>query len=179
MNDWDFTDQINIDGDASQHKLSVGELINQEPSYLDTVIVKDPEFNAKEMHLADKKLLRELRIRKYNDHTGEKWSKSFNSNRFAIEIDGEVYKLNNKTENDLILSIKHVEKRLNLIKMDPYKNEKIEVNYWPNIYLISKQTFDRVLKGKNKSEQPKEELEMPSILPFEKFYLKYWMPRTN
>jgi hypothetical protein len=166
INDQDFADNMN----------------ENEPSYVDTVIVKDPEFNTKEMHLADKKLLREFRIRKFNEET-KQWSTSFNTNRFAIEIDGEVYKLNNKPENDLIMKIAHLEKCINVIRLNPSTSPQIKVNYWPNVYLMSKQAFENFFKGQQKSngkaaaseEQP---VEMPAILPFEQWYLKFWMPKS-
>jgi hypothetical protein len=155
--------------------------VNVEPdhTYIDTVIVKDPEFNAKEMHLADKKLLTEFRIRKYNDRDAKHWSASFNANRFAIEIDGEVYKLNNKPENDLIMKIVHVEKCLNMIRLNPLNSPHIEVNYWPNVYLMSKQAFENFFREKKGGRETisGSDIEMPAILPFERWYLKYWMPK--
>jgi hypothetical protein len=163
INDQDFADDADVN----------------EPSYIDTVIVKDPEFNAKEMHLADKKLLREFRIRKYNDET-KKWSESFNANRFAIEIDGEVYKLNNKPENDLVMKIAHIEKCINMYRLNAGTSPEIKVNYWPSVYLMSKQAFENFFKGEKRPESAKNngELEMPAILPFEQWYLKFWMPKS-
>jgi hypothetical protein len=126
--------------------------------------------------LADKKLLKEFTVRKYND--AMQWSPSFNSNRFAIEIDGEIYKLNNKPENDLIVRVEHIEKCINLIKHDPNESLRIKVSYLPNVYLTSKQAFDKFFKPQQalNEQEMKKEIEMPSVLPFENLYLKYWMP---
>ena len=167
INNWEFDDE----------NMPVS-IIADEPTYIDTVIVKDPDFNPKEMHLANKKLLTEFIVRKYNNESVF-LNERFNANRFAIEIDGEIYKLNNKSENDLIVKIKHIEKCFNLIKSDPSTASKIEVNYWPNIYMLSKQAFMK-FQGKNQDEiKNNDGIEMPTILPFERWYLKYWMPRNE
>ncbi|CAF0855269.1 unnamed protein product [Brachionus calyciflorus] len=142
----------------------------EQASCIDTVIVKDPELNAKDMFLAQRKDLTEFEIKKIY-----KKSATLNSfhHKFSVEIDGEIYKLNNNPENDLHMKVEHLEKCINLIKYDP-SSSKIEANYWPNIYLISQKTFE---DNFNLNESQKSKLrDMPPILPFEKFYLKFWKP---
>lgn len=137
---------------------------------IDTAIVKDPELNAKDMFLAQRKCLKEFEIKKI-------YKKNSNINsfhhKFSVEIDGEIYKLNNNPENDLHMKVEHMEKCINIIKYDP-NSSKIKANYWPNIYLITPRTFEDEYYAQNPTAQRGPLADMPPILPFEKFYLKFW-----
>lgn len=132
---------------------------------IQSVIVKDPEFNPKDMFLADKKSLNEFELVKNNLN-----EKKFNFKRpednmeniFCLEIDGETYKLNNLPENNLKVHVKHMEKCLNLIVHDPVLTSNIKANYMPKIYYSLK---DEIKSTNN---------DMPSIRPFESLYQKYW-----
>lgn len=138
----------------------------EKSSSIDTVIVKDPEMNPNDMFLAQRKALSEFEVKKIYKKTGK--VKSFLiHHKLPIEIDGEIYKLNNNPENDLHMKVEHLEKCINLIKYDP-ESSKIEANYWPNVYLISRKTFEDAFYDK------KDKIDLPDILPFEKYYLKYW-----
>ena len=132
---------------------------------IQSVIVKDPEFNPKDIFLADKKSLNEFELVKKNLN-----EKKFNFKRpednmeniFCLEIDGETYKLNNLPENNLKVHVKHMEKCLNLIVHDPVLTSNIKANYMPKIYY----SLNDEIKSTNN--------DMPSIRPFESLYQKYW-----
>lgn len=159
--------QVQIISNINQPDFEDPEFYEQ-PSFIDTVIVKDPEINVKDMFLAQRKNLVEFEIKKI-------YKKQANLNsfhhKFSVEIDGEIYKLNNNPENDLHMKVEHLEKAINLIKYDP-SSSKIEANFWPNIYLISQKTFEDNFYD----DDQKKSNDMPPILPFEKFYLKFWKP---
>ena len=82
--------------------------------YIDTVVVKDPQFNPKDMFLASRKQLKEYELKKLNSGGLDKKYSSFNY--FAIEIDGEIYKLHNSPEDDLHIHVELIENCINLLK---------------------------------------------------------------
>jgi hypothetical protein len=145
-------------------------------SCIDTVIVKDPEFNAKDMFLAEKKQLKEYEIKRLHSDKPQ-MHKTINSDLFSIEIDGEIYKLINSKEINLTIKVKHLEKHIRMIKCDPNAT-KIHINNWPKIYLISKKTFEEEFST-DVNKLRENSLQTPNILPFEKFYLKYWKPQET
>lgn len=148
-----------------------------EPSAINTVIVKDPEFNPKQMFLADKKLLKEFEIRKLHSNKPI-FNSKVNSDLFSIEIDGEIYKLINTDEIELSVKVKLLEKHIKLIRWNP-QMALMKVDFWPKIYLISKKTFSENSAAQWTDAMPSgvqaEDASLrPNILPFEKYYLRYW-----
>jgi len=135
---------------------------------IQTVIVKDPEFNPKDMFLADKKSLNEFELVKKNLNEKKIKFKHLEDNMenvFCLEIDGETYKLNNLPESNLKVHVKHIEKCINLIAHDPALTSKIKANYMPRIYFSLK---DEIKPTDN---------DMPTIRPFESLHQKYWTHR--
>lgn len=146
--------------------------INNETSSIDTVIVKDPEFNAKDMFLAQKKELKEFELKKLGSTGLDKDNPALGF--FAIEIDGEIYKLNNKPENHLSINVEVIENCINLLKFDEELSNSIKASPLPNIFNLSKRTLNEVFFGPSPDTN-----EMPPILPFEKLYLKYQNPNKQ
>ena len=141
--------------------------------HIDTVIVKDPEFNPKDMFLANKKYLKEFELKKFGTISRDADKASFNY--FAIEIDGEIYKLNNKPEENLKIHVELVENCINLVKFDSELSNSVKATYLQKIYLLSRRTLEEYFLNK-KTLDKSDNKEMPPILPFEKFYLNYWKP---
>jgi hypothetical protein len=116
--------------------------LKDDTSFIDTVIVKDPEFNEKQMNLADRKELKEFMIRKLKSNRIKENSNDREGNDlFSISIDGEIYKLTNNSELNLNISVKHLEKYINLIKLD-LNSANIVINPWPRIYQLSDKTLN-------------------------------------
>jgi hypothetical protein len=145
---------------------------NEINSSIATVIVKDPEFNRKDMFLANKKHLTEFEIKKLVSPTSLDKNHS-TENYFAIEIDGEIYKLNNKPDNDLSIRVEFIENCINLLQFDQELSDSIKINYLQKIFSLSQRTLNEAFYGKPGSKN-ENSIEMPPILPFEKLYLDYW-----
>lgn len=158
------------------------ELISEnsatDPSYIDTAIVKDPTFNPKSMFLAERKELDQFEIKRLQSDK-PKFSKTLNSEMFSIEIDGEIYKLSNTPETDLSVEVKHLEKRVKMIRADPNALAVTGSSPWPKVYLVSNKTFEEELMMSDEQKSSLEHSLTPNLLRFEKFYLKYWMSRDE
>ncbi len=123
--------------------------------------------------MASKKYLKEYELKKLNSVGRDKEKASFDY--FAIEIDGEIYKLNNKPEKNLKIHVELVENCINLIKFDSELSHSVKSTYLQKIYLLSRRTLEEYFLNK-KTVDKDDNREMPTILPFEKFYLNYWKP---
>jgi len=139
---------------------------NTESRGIQTVVVRDPEFNQKKMFLAEKKFLNEFEIVKEN--LNEKNIKFKNpesnlDNVFCIELDGETYKLDNFPATNLKIRVEHLENRFNLLVHDEEMSKNIQPSFWSHVY----NTFRSEVKNDSNNE-------MPLIKPFENLYLKYW-----
>lgn len=133
------------------------------PEGINTALVKDPEYNAKKMFLAEKKLLSEFDLKKMNLNEKNIKFKDLEDNIdnvMCVEIDGEIFKLNNLPESNLKVRVEHMEKCFNMLAYDP-DLENIKPNPEAKLYL---------LKDKNMKTQE----DMPLVRPFEKFYFNYW-----
>lgn len=180
----EFADNKNIDCDKIQQtslkQVQIYSSINnpnedeyqENHKHIDTVVVKDPEFNQKDMFLASRKYLKEFELKK-NSNLVDKEKKGFNY--FAIEIDGELYKLHNLPEDDLKIHVELVENCINLIKFDSELSHSVKSTYLQKIYLLSRRTLEEYFL-KKKTLDKSDNKEMPPVLPFEKFYLNYWKP---
>jgi hypothetical protein len=135
-----------------------------------TVIVKDPLHNSKDMFLAKKKHLTQFEIKKMTNLSSR--DKDYSTeDYFALEIDGEIYKLNNKPGNDLKVNVELIENCINILQFDEDLSNSIKANAIPKIFLLSSRTLNEYFFQNSKSV-----LKMPPILPFEHFYLNYWKP---
>ena len=143
-------------------------------SSIATVIVKDPEVNAKDMFLANKKHLTQFEIKKLHSPTCRD-KEHATENYLALDIDGEIYKLDNKEANDLTVNVEIVENCIQLLKFDQELSDSIKANPLPKVFGLSQRTLNEYFFAK-KSDESKQ---MPAILPFEKFYLNYWRPNTG
>ena len=144
-----------------------------EPSAIECVLVKDENYNVKSMFLADKKLVKEFQIVKLNKNERSIYFKRAEENLenfFCVQIDGEIYKLDNFNENNLKIQVKHVEKCFRLLKHDPNYSLNIKPNDTMNVYSLI---------GKNSIVDNAREDDMPKIKPFEKYYLKFWNANQN
>ncbi len=166
--------QVQVISNINEPYVDSSDEIN---SSIATVIVKDPEFNRKDMFLANKKHLTEFEIKKLVSPTSLDKIHS-TENYFAIEIDGEIYKLNNKPDNDLSIRVEFIENCINLLQFNQELSDSIKINYLPKIFSLSQRTLNEAFYGKrdNKNENS---IEMPPILPFEKLYLDYWKPSES
>ena len=161
--------QVQIISNINEPYTDASDEIN---SSIATVIVKDPEFNKKDMFLANKKHLTEFEIKKLNSSSTLDKEHS-TQNYLALEIDGEIYKLNNKPENNLSIKVELIENCIHLIKFDQELSDSIKVNPLPKIFSLSKRTLNEYYFNKTSDESS---VEMPPILPFEHFYLNFWRP---
>jgi len=129
------------------------------PSSVETVIVKDPKFNFDDMYLAHKRELSEFEITKSNTNSKNlKFKRPADNleNWFCIEIDGEIYKLNNQPGHELKIRVEHLEKEIQLLRIDQEFSNSVQVNFWPQIYKNQKSPDD-----------------MPPIRPFENLYIDF------
>jgi hypothetical protein len=165
--------QVQIISNINEPCLDAKEEIN---SSIATVIVKDPEFNKKDMFLANKKHLTEFEIKKLVSPTSFD-RKHSTENYFALEIDGEIYKLNNKPENDLSIKVELIENCINLLQFDQALSDSIKPNYLPKIFSLSERTLKENFYDKNDGQT--RTIEMPPLLPFEKFYFDYLKPSRS
>lgn len=148
------------------------------PSYLDTVIVKDPQFNPKDMFLAERKPLSEFTIRRLHSDLPV-FNEQVNSERMAIDIDGELYKLINTRPMDLTIRVTHVDKPIRMIRCDPNAARVTAEMPWPKVYLVSNKTFEEEMQLSDEDKQKLEHTLKPNLLPFEKFYLRFWSSREQ
>jgi hypothetical protein len=118
----------------------------EDEPYIDTVIVKDPKFNFDEMFLAKNRNLKEFQIRRTNVKELDKNQESVQ--RMAIEIDGEIYKLNNSKENELSLKVELVENCLNIFYLN--RETLLESNSYTN----SQTTNESATQNQKVSIQP-------------------------
>lgn len=148
------------------------------PPYIDTAIVKDPLFNPKAMFLAESKKLTEFSIRRIHSDLPV-FNENVNSERIAIEIDGEIYKLVNARDMNMRVRVSHVEKPIRLVKCDPTAAQVTSYTPWPKIYLVSKKTYEEEMVLSDEDKSKLEYTLVPNMLPFEKFYLKFWTSRQQ
>ena len=138
---------------------------SSKPLGIDTVLVRDPEYNAKKMFLAEKKLLSEFELKKRNLNEKKIRFKDLEdniNNVMCVEIDGEIFKLNNLPEANLKLTVKHLDKCFNMLAYDPTLAQ-IKPNEEAKLYLLNEEK-----KNNNYVDA------MPFIRPFEKLYYNYW-----
>ena len=131
-----------------------------------TVLVRDPDFNAKAMFLADKRYLKEFEIRKLPSPA--KFVEKGQTESFAIDIDGEIYKLDNRPETKLSIQVEYLEKCIHLLTHDPKQTLKINSNREANLYLWRRNNKDR----HHNTHLGMDDL--PKLQPFERLYLDYW-----
>jgi diacylglycerol kinase family enzyme len=155
--------RINESSEYSKEEQAAYEEGKSEKSYIDVAIVKDPEFNIKDMFLAQRKEFKEFQVRKLQNSAESKFAQK-RENEFRIEIDGEIYKLGN-TNNDLTIRVEHLEKCINFLRPDPNLCNNIKINSESKIYLKNMR-LEMEKKSKN--------VDFPSIRPFENLYLSYW-----
>ena len=167
--------QVQIISNINEPYIDPNDEVN---SSIATVIVKDPEFNRKDMFLANKKYLTEFEIKKLASPTSLD-KKHSTENYFAIEIDGEIYKLNNRPENDLSIKVELIENCINLLQFDQALSDSIKSNYLAKIFSLSPSTLNKEFFAVSVKDSEKSNIEMPPILPFEKFYLDYWKPSRS
>lgn len=151
--------QSQIEANINEDPILENNKPNLEPSSIATVIAKDVQFNYDDMFLAQKRQIQEFELKKSNTNArGLKFNKPEDNmeNRFCVEIDGEVYKLNNEPGHELTMRVEHMEKSIRLLKFDQEYSKSIQVNYWPRIYLNKEHTG-----------------EMPAVRPFENFYIEW------
>ncbi len=132
---------------------------NDEPSAIDNVVVKDVKYNFDDMFLAQRRSLDKFELKKTNaNEKNIKFKKPEDNmeNFFCVEIDGEIYKLDNRKGHELKICVEHMEKAIKLLRHDPELSKSIQVNYWPRVYMNKKHTGD-----------------MPPIKPFENFYISF------
>jgi len=145
---------------------------------IETVIVKDPKFNYDDMFLADKKNLAEFEIKKMpNLGPDVDRNPAANLNRLALEIDGEIYRLDNHIDEDLSIRVEQVNQCIHLLKLDTQLASSIEPNYLPKIVHLTKRSLEEFFYGKKVETADKEEC--PPMLPFEKYYLKFWASNSS
>ncbi len=133
--------------------------VNMEPSGIDNVVVKDVKYNFDDMFLAQRRSLDKFELKKTNANERNirfKRPEDNMENFFCVEIDGEIYKLDNRKGHELKISVEHMEKAIQLLKHDPELSKSIQVSYWPRIYMNREHTG-----------------EMPPIRPFENFYINF------
>lgn len=148
------------------------------PPYIDTAIVRDPQFNPKVMFLAERKQLSEITIRRI--HTDlPVFNEKVNSERMSIDIDGEIYKLVNARDADMRIKITHVDKPVKLIRCDSNAAKVTADTPWPKIYLVSNKTYEEEMVMSDEEKRKLEHTLKPNLLPFEKFYLKFWSSREQ
>lgn len=111
------------------------------------------------MWLARKRELAEFEIKKSNANSKNLKFKRLADNLdnwFCIEIDGEIYKLNNQPGHELKIRVEHLEKHIQLLKTDQEFSKSVQVNFWSQIYKKQKSNDD-----------------MPPIRPFENLYIDF------
>lgn len=151
--------QSQIEANINRDQILENNEPNLAPSSIDTVVVKDPKFNFDDMFLAQKRELQEFELKKSNvNEKNIKFKKPEDNmeNYFCVEVDGEVYKLNNQPGHEVKIRVEHMEKAIQLLKHDPEMSKGVQVNYWPRIYM-------------NKTHEG----DMPVIRPFENFYIEF------
>jgi diacylglycerol kinase family enzyme len=155
--------RVNESSEYSKEEQASFEEGKSEKSYIDVAIVKDPEYNLKDMFLAERKEYKEFQVRKLTNATEKKFPEE-RENEFRIEIDGEIYKLDNK-HNDLAIRIEHLEKCINFLRPDPNLCKNIKSNSESKLYLK---------KMRLEMEKNSKNINFPTIRPFENLYLSYW-----
>jgi hypothetical protein len=151
------------------------ENADEPSSYIDTAIVKDPEFNPKVMFLAERKEIVEFDIKRVHSDLPN-INENINSDHFSIEIDGEIYKLSNARDVDLTVHVDHLPKRIKFIRADPTALHVSGKSSWPKIYLVSSKTFQEEMMLTDEQKNAADYALTPNLLPFEKYYLKFWKP---
>ena len=131
-----------------------------------TVLVRDPEFNVKSMFLADKRYLKEFEIKKLPSPA--KFIEENEIDQFSIDVDGEIYKLDNRAETNLSVRVEYLEKCINLLTHDPKISQSINSNREANLYLWKRANKDR------HHQTPLDADSLPKLQPFERLYLDYW-----
>ena len=131
-----------------------------------TVLVRDPEFNVKSMFLADKRYLKEFEIKKLPSPA--KFIDENQIDQFALDIDGEIYKLDNRPETNLSVRVEYLEKCINLLTHDPKISHSIKSNREANLYLWKRANRDRGHQAQLDTDR------LPKLQPFERLYLDYW-----
>lgn len=151
------------------------EPVSSSNSYIDTAIVKDPEFNPKVMFLAERKEIVEFEIKRLHSDVPI-MNKNVNSDHFSIDIDGEIYKLANTREADLAVRVMLLPKQVRLIRADPSAMHVSGRSSWPKIFLVSRKTLEEELMLSDEQKNVATNALTPNLLPFEKYFLKYWRP---
>lgn len=141
---------------------------SNDESGIATVLVRDPEFNVKSMFLADKRYLKEFEIKKLASPA--KFIEENAIDQFALDVDGEIYKLDNRPETDLSVRVEYLEKCINLLTHDPKTSQAIKSNREANLYLWKRANKDR---GHHEGG-PLDVDSLPKLQPFERLYLDYW-----
>ena len=157
--------QAQLEADINVEAGKPDELDQLPATSIETVVVKDPAFNINDMFLAHKKELNEFELKKLNMNEKRfrfKEPKDNLENFLCLEIDGEVYKLNNRPETHLGVRVEHLEKNIKLLKHNPKLSQSIQVNYWPRVYLTKKNSVNAAVSAG-----------MPPIKPFEQFYIDF------